>query len=80
MEHVRRVIFGDVLTSVGGTDEELRAEAPPSVYDEIPEIPVLISKIEVLMGEHDTGSKRPLNLAVFLYAAEHVCRICRVLK
>lgn len=37
VEHVRHVIFGDVMTAVGGTDEEEQAAAPPAVYDEIPD-------------------------------------------
>lgn len=30
--------------------------------------------------DHNAMSKRPMNLAIFLYAVEHVSRISRVLK
>jgi hypothetical protein len=33
-----------------------------------------------LLVDHNATSKRPMNLAIFLYAVEHISRICRVLK
>jgi hypothetical protein len=32
------------------------------------------------MVDHNGLSKRPMNLAMFLFALEHVARICRVLR
>lgn len=40
----------------------------------------LVSTIERYLTEHNDLSKRPMSLAVFLFACEHISRICRVLK
>eukprot|EP00951_Prasinocladus_malaysianus_P007841 scaffold56458_cov17-Prasinocladus_malaysianus.AAC.1 len=39
-----------------------------------------MSKMEELLMDHNATSKKPMNLAVFLYAVEHISRICRVIK
>lgn len=36
--------------------------------------------MEDYLADHNGTSKRPMNLAMFLFAVEHVSRICRVLK
>ena len=36
--------------------------------------------MEDFLTDHNAMSKRPMNLAMFLYACEHISRICRVLK
>ena len=40
----------------------------------------LMAKMEEYLADHNANSKRPMDLAVFLYAVEHVSRVCRVLK
>lgn len=49
-------------------------------YAEVLDIPALISKVEEYLVDHNSTSKQAMNLAVFLYAVEHISRICRVLK
>lgn len=49
-------------------------------YDEITDIGLLIKQIEAYLGDFNGVSKRPMNLAIFLFAVEHVSRICRILK
>jgi dynein heavy chain len=49
-------------------------------YDEIKNIPQLIKQIESYLTDFNGVSKRPMNLAIFLFAVEHVSRICRILK
>ena len=44
------------------------------------DIQSLISRMEEYLMDHNAMSKRPMNLAIFLYAVEHVSRISRVLK
>ena len=39
-----------------------------------------MSRMEDYLMDHNAMSKRPMNLAVFLYAVEHISRIARVLK
>lgn len=40
----------------------------------------VLAKMEEFLIDHNATSKRPMNLAMFLYAIEHTSRICRVLK
>ncbi len=46
-------------------------------YDELMDIPQLIGRMEEFLMDHNAMSKRPMNLAVFLYAVEHISRIAR---
>jgi hypothetical protein len=55
-------------------------EAQQRVYDEVLDVAALISCVEELLGDHNAMSKRPMNLAMFLYAVEHISRVCRALK
>ena len=57
------------------------AEEPAKrAYDELTDIPALMARMEEYLLDHNATSKRPMNLAIFLYAVEHVSRIARVLK
>ncbi|GIL57271.1 hypothetical protein Vafri_12526 [Volvox africanus] len=72
IEEVRRCFFGDYM------DEN---EDPAArMYNEITDMAALTARIEELLADHNASSKRPMNLAVFLYAVEHISRIARVLK
>lgn len=44
------------------------------------DIPAIITRVDDLLADHNAASRRPMNLAVFLYAAEHVARAVRVLR
>lgn len=46
-------------------------------YNEIPNVTLLLSTMEEYLVDHNSTSKRPMNLAMFLFAVEHVSRICR---
>lgn len=50
------------------------------MYDEVTDITALFARVEEFLVDHNAMSKRPMSLAVFLYAVEHVSRCCRVLK
>lgn len=50
------------------------------VYDEIVDITSLIAIVENYLKDFNGVSKRPMNLAIFLFAVEHISRICRILK
>ena len=49
-------------------------------YDEVTNIVNLIKQVEAYLADFNGVSKRPMNLAIFLFAVEHVSRICRILK
>ncbi|KXZ49087.1 hypothetical protein GPECTOR_23g2 [Gonium pectorale] len=72
VEDVRRCFFGDYMDD--NEDPGLR------LYDEVKDMIALTTRMEELLADHNATSKRPMNLAVFLYAVEHVSRIARVLK
>lgn len=40
----------------------------------------IISRMEEYLMDFNSLSKRPMNLAMFLYAVEHVSRVARVLR
>lgn len=50
---------------------------PHRSYTEITGVPKLISTMEDYLTDFNATSKRPMNLAMFLFAVEHVSRICR---
>ena len=40
----------------------------------------VLAAMEEFLVDHNATSKRPMNLALFLYAMEHISRACRVLR
>jgi dynein heavy chain len=66
-ENLRKCFFGHYMNA-----EDL--------YEEVPNVDDLIAKMEEFLTDYNGMSKRPMNLAIFLYAAEHVSRVCRALK
>ncbi|GMH41668.1 hypothetical protein BSKO_09578 [Bryopsis sp. KO-2023] len=71
-ESIRKCFFGDYMQE---------AEEPSlRPYSEVIDIGPLISKMEEFLVDHNSTSKQAMNLAMFLYAVEHVSRVCRVLK
>ncbi|GAX74205.1 hypothetical protein CEUSTIGMA_g1654.t1 [Chlamydomonas eustigma] len=73
IDHVRSCFFGDYMDASS-------EEAVQRAYDEVTDPHELMSRMEEYLMDHNAMSKRPMNLAVFLYAVEHVSRIARVLK
>jgi dynein heavy chain len=43
-------------------------------------VAALIAKAEEYLRDHNGLSKRPMNLAIFLFAVEHLARLCRILR
>lgn len=76
VQDVRSCIFGDYMDPSVRGDEA--AERQP--YAEIRDTERLIGVLDEYLTEHNGLSKRPMNLAMFLFAAEHISRICRVLR
>lgn len=70
-----------VKTCVSLPPKRMCAEEPAArSYDEVTDITLLFARVEESLVDHNATSKRPMSLAVFLYAVEHVSRCCRVLK
>lgn len=49
-------------------------------YNEVPTLPKLLSVIEGCLGDYNAQHKNRMDLVLFLYAAEHICRISRIIK
>ena len=67
---LRRLMFGDFL--IPGAD--------PKVYGEVLEYDQLHAVVTEYLTDFNSTSKKFMHLVLFLYALEHVCRICRVIK
>jgi len=75
LEHLRRIFYTDFM--------EFDSEPMDRQYREVQDVPAIITVVDNYLGDHNTDpvvGKRPMPLAVFLFACEHVSRICRVLK
>lgn len=66
----RRLLFGDFAS-----DPSLDPSERP--YRELPDASKAVAAVEAALGDHNAASRRQLPLAVFLFAVEHVARICR---
>ena len=71
-EALRQCFFGDYMD-----DSE---EASDRHYTEIDNVASLVSRMEDYLLDHNSAGKPAMNLAIFLYAVEHISRVCRVLK
>lgn len=69
--NVDRLIYGDYLAGIDGENRP---------YVQIEELPVMLTKIMEYLEDHNSGSKNPMKLVMFLDACDHVSRICRILR
>ena len=49
-------------------------------YEEVTDQPRLLKCIEDYLADYNLQSKTRMDLVLFLYAAEHICRISRIIK
>ena len=75
-DDMRRCVFGNYM-DIEADDEP---DGKPRLYEEVRDTEKLISIMEEYLVDHNGMSKRPMNLAMFLYTAEHISRIVRVLS
>ncbi|XP_046404632.1 dynein axonemal heavy chain 3 [Ischnura elegans] len=68
-DHIRSLLFGNYM----------EPDADPKIYDEIPDLEVLMQKMDYYLDEYNMMSKRPMYLVMFKFAIEHVSRISRIL-
>lgn len=66
-----RCFFGDFMD---------RGEPAERQYAEIPIAQAALAAVEEALTDHNATSKRPMPLAMFLFALEHVSRISRLMK
>lgn len=67
-----RCFFGDFTDKAEDPDDR--------PYTEIPSVPAALAAVEEALADYNGTSKRPMHLAMFLYALEHVSRISRLMK
>ena len=68
-DKMRYLMFADYM--VPGQD--------PRLYAEVKDHSVMVSTCNEYLSDHNATSKKPMNLVLFLYALEHVNRICRII-
>ena len=67
---LRSLLYGDFLNP----------SADVRKYVEITDQPKMLEIIREHLEDYNQQSKTPMNLVLFLYAAEHICRISRVIR
>lgn len=67
---LRNVLFCDFMTT-GAENQK---------YEEVSQISKLLTIIEEYLSDYNAQSKNRMDLVLFLYAAEHICRISRIIK
>ena len=63
-----RLIFGDFMKDDGAE------------YEVMASMPGIIDRMTTSLEDHNAISKAPMDLVLFPFAAEHVCRILRIVK
>ena len=64
--------------SAGGDDDASTPSARMS-YRRVRSVPALQQSLNATLVNYNRNSSTPLNIVLFAYACEHVCRVCRVL-
>jgi dynein heavy chain len=54
--------------------------ADPAKYEEVGDLPRLLSVVTEYLADYNAQSKNRMDLVLFLFAAEHICRISRIIK
>jgi dynein heavy chain len=70
LDEIRRLMFGFMLSPPGA----------PRHYVEITDLNELQRKVEESLEMYNSTSDRPMDLVMFSFALEHLCRISRVLN
>lgn len=76
---MRKLFFGDYIDPDASHPRNYE-EIDVSITDERQGLQDLINCLSNYLKEFNAISRKPMNLVMFLFAVEHVSRICRVLK
>jgi dynein heavy chain len=71
-DDLRSLMFGDFIGK--------RVPGVESPYIELTDYDSLTAIISTQLNEHNQVKKTKINLVLFRFAVEHICRICRILK
>ncbi|KAJ3222973.1 Dynein heavy chain 7, axonemal [Clydaea vesicula] len=71
-ENMRSLMYGDLM--------EKSAPGKKSEYIELRQFEQLTEVVKAHLVEYNSVKKTKLNLVLFRFAIEHICRICRVLQ
>lgn len=75
-DELRKCLFGDFMPAMTRDGRQLGGHR---LYREIKDVEAATKTIEVQLADYNSASKKPMPLVLFLFAVEHVSRICRVL-
>ena len=70
IDEIRRLTFGYILNPIGG----------PKKYNEMTDFVKLQRNCEQALEQYNFTSYKPMDLVLFYFAIEHLCRICRILS
>lgn len=70
---MRNLLYGDFIGSATDKDGSRK-------YVEITDQQKMLEVIREHLEDYNQQSKSPMNLVLFMYAAEHICRIARVIR
>ncbi|XP_075248722.1 dynein axonemal heavy chain 7-like isoform X2 [Convolutriloba macropyga] len=84
-------MFASIATQQGGkvTEDDMRSfmfcdftnpKAEVRHYQEVANVDNLRTVVESYLDEYNNLSKKPMNLVMFRFAIEHMCRISRIIK
>lgn len=69
-----------LFSAVHHSDTSDLISRPLPACPQVPDVTSLLSTMEDYLKDYNSMSKRPMSLAMFLFAVEHISRIVRLLK
>ncbi|GFR44543.1 hypothetical protein Agub_g5814 [Astrephomene gubernaculifera] len=75
------LVRGDVavLRNLLYCDFQVQGADTPK-YEEVTDLPRLLSVVQDYLADYNAQTKARMDLVLFLFAAEHICRISRIIK
>jgi len=70
LDEIRRLLFGSLMAPLGGFKH----------YEEMQDLNSLTRNCETALDQYNQSSTKPMDLVLFSFAIEHLCRITRILS